>query len=113
MIAIGLMAGILSGLLGIGGGILVIPALIYLYGMEQKLAQGTTLMMMLPPIGLFAAWEYFKRGEVNWQAGLLICGGFMLGGWIGAKYVAGLSPILLKRLFALLLIGMGVRMFMK
>ncbi len=110
---IGLSAGILSGIFGIGGGILVIPALIFFYGMEQKLAQGTTLLMMVPPIGLLAALEYLKRGQANWQAALWICLGFVVGGYLGSKWVGAVPSLYLKKTFALLMIGVGIRMFFK
>ncbi len=110
---IGLSAGVLSGIFGIGGGILIIPALIFFYGMEQKLAQGTTLLMMVPPVSLLAALEYLKRGQTNWRASLCICLGFVLGGYLGSKWAGGVPSIYLKKAFAILMIGVGIRMFFK
>ena len=112
-LSIGLGAGVLSGLLGIGGGILVIPALIFWGGMGQKTAQGTSLLMMLPPIGLFAAWEYFKRGEAQVWPAAWLCAGFLLGGFLGARWTLGLPELLLRRAFAVLLIAAAVNLLLK
>ena len=82
-LAFGLVAGILSGLLGIGGGIFIIPALVFLLGFSQQMAQGTTLAMMVPPIGLLAAWAYYSKGYVDLKVAGLMCIGFFLGGFRG------------------------------
>ncbi len=113
MLGIGLAAGVLSGALGIGGAVLIIPALVYFFGMEQKLAQGTSLLLMLPPIGLLAALEYLRRGQADWQAAVWICAGFIIGGFIGARLIADVPPLLLKRIFAMLLILIGLKMFFR
>jgi len=113
MVLIGMVAGTASGALGIGGAILIIPALVYFAGMEQKLAQGTTLLLMLPPIGLLAALEYLKRSQADWHAAVWICAGFLLGGYIGARLIAGVSPLLLKRTFGFLLLLVGFKMIFK
>lgn len=112
MSAIGVAAGILSGLFGLGGGIWVIPALVYLAGMDQKLAQGTTLLMLLPPIGLLAAWEYWKRGQADWRAAAWICLGFILGGFLGARFSGALSSGFLRRGFGALMLIAGARMLL-
>lgn len=113
MLGIGLAAGVLSGALGIGGAILILPALVYFTGMEQKMAQGTTLLLMLPPIGLFAALEYLRRGQADWTAAAWICAGFLVGGFFGARLIADVPPMLLKRLFAILLIMIGLKMIFR
>lgn len=104
----GLIAGILSGLLGIGGGIFIIPALVFVMGFSQKMAQGTTLAMMIPPIGLLAAWAYYKAGAVDFKVAALMCAGFFIGGFIGAKFATALSGVTLSRIFgvAMLLISL-------
>lgn len=107
---IGLTAGILSGILGIGGGIIMIPALIYIFGYSQHMAQGTTLAAMVLPIGLLATLEYYKNGYVNLIVALCIALGFFFGGMIGAKYAAAINDELLKKLFALLLIVIAVKL---
>ena len=96
---LGLVAGALSGLMGIGGGLILIPALIYLFKFPQLQAQGTTLALLLPPIGLLAAMVYYKNGYVDIRAALFICLGFFIGGFFGAKAAVGLSNMFLQRLF--------------
>jgi uncharacterized protein len=113
MIGLGLAAGSLSGIFGIGGGILIIPVLVMLAGMDQKTAQGTTLLMMLPPIGVLGALEYWRRGEVNWQAAAWLCVGFVVGGYLGARLIEWVPTLWVRRAFALLMIIMGVRMLWK
>ena len=85
LILFGLAAGVLSGLLGIGGGIFIIPALVFLLGFSQEMAQGTTLAMMVPPIGLLAAWAYYSKGYVDLKVAGLMCVGFFIGGFFGAE----------------------------
>ena len=111
-IIIGLSAGILSGLLGVGGGILIVPALVLLFGFSQHLAQGTTLALMVPPIGLLAAWTYYKHGYVDVKVAALICLGFFIGGLIGARWAALINPIMLKRLFGVALLIAALRMIL-
>jgi len=107
-ILLGLLAGIISGLIGIGGGIIIIPALIFLFGLTQHQAQGTTLALMVPPIGLLAAWTYYTHGYVDLKIAAFICLGFFIGGLFGAKLATGLSTEILQRVFgvALLLIAL-------
>lgn len=100
---LGLTAGVLSGLFGIGGGVVIIPALIFFFGMSQHMAQGTTLALFVPPIGILAVWTYYQQGDVNLKAAALICAGFLLGGLIGAKWAVNIPEVLLKRIFGGLL----------
>ena len=86
LLMIGLTAGILSGLIGIGGGMIMIPALIFFLNFSQKSAQGTTLAIMVPPIGVLAAWAYYKEGFVDIRAASVICIGFIVGSFFGAKW---------------------------
>lgn len=85
IILLGLAAGVLVGLMGIGGGIILVPMLVYLLHMEQHVAQGTSLLVLLPPIGLGALYLYWKRGHVELTAGLVCAAGFLLGGWFGSS----------------------------
>ena len=107
---IGLGGGILSGTLGIGGATLIIPALIYFLKFNQHLAQGTTLALMIPPIGLLAAWTYFKSGHVDIKVAALICVGFFIGGLIGAKIAISIPQDTLRKIFGLLLLILGTKM---
>jgi uncharacterized membrane protein YfcA len=107
-ILLGLAAGILSGLIGIGGGTIIVPALVLFFGMSQHLAQGTTLALLVPPIGILAAWQYYREGYVDLHVAGLICLGFVIGGLAGAKMATSLSNTVLERIFgaALLLISL-------
>lgn len=109
-IAVGLAAGILSGLVGIGGGILVVPALVFFFGFTQHQAQGTTLAMMVPPIGILAAWAYYSQGLVDVKAAALLCAGFLLGGWLGGKVAVTLSTPALTRAFGAVLLVVSIKM---
>lgn len=106
----GLAAGIMSGLLGIGGGTIVIPALIYLYGLSQHMSQGTTLAMMVPPIGLLAAWQYWRHGNVKIGWAALLCLGFIFGGLIGAYFANLIPDFHLRRAFGVLLFLISLRL---
>jgi len=109
-VVLGLAAGVLSGLLGIGGAIVVIPALVYVFGFSQHRAEGTTLALMVPPIGILAVIPFFRRGLVDVRAAALICVGFLLGGMIGGRVAVGLPGPVLQRGFGVLLLGIAARM---
>ena len=109
-IVLGLVIGILSGIVGVGGGIILIPALVYFYGFSQHMAQGTSTAMLLPPIGILAAYTYYKHGYVDIRATALLCTGFVLGGLFGAKIAVYLSNDVLKRGFGILLMLISLRM---
>lgn len=109
-VVIGLLAGSLSGILGIGGAIFIIPVLVYGFGWSQHLAQGTTLAMLVPPIGLMAALQYYREGFVDLKVALLLCAGFFVGGFIGGKVAVELSSDLLRRLFGGFLFILSIRM---
>ncbi len=109
-ILVGLTAGILSGLMGIGGGIIIIPALVYIFGLTQQNAQGTTLALMVPPIGLLAAWTYYKQGQVNIPIAIFVCIGFFAGGFFGAKLALHLSNQILQKMFGALLLAVSLKM---
>ncbi|MEH1804376.1 sulfite exporter TauE/SafE family protein [Nostoc sp.] len=106
---LGLLAGIVSGITGIGGGIIILPALIFLFGLSQHQAQGTTLALLVPPIDILAAWTYYKQGYVDFKIAGLLCLGFVLGGWLGAKIGTGLSNVILARIFGVLLLVSAIR----
>lgn len=109
-ILLGLAAGMLSGLIGVGGGVIIVPALVFLFGFSQHQAQGTTLALLVPPVGLLAAWTYFKRGDVNLEVAAFVCIGFFLGGFFGAKLATGLSNVALERVFGVAMLVVGLKM---
>lgn len=109
LILIGLAAGVLSGMFGVGGGIIIVPALILFLGMTQHEAQGTSLGLMLLPIGILAAWNYFNTGNLNVRAGLIIALTFVIGGYFGSKMALGLQEIWLKRIFGVLMLLVALR----
>ena len=107
---LGLVAGILSGLIGIGGATIVIPALVLMFGLSQHMAQGTTLALMVPPIGILAAWTYYQKGLVDLKIAGFVCLGFLLGGLIGAKLAIGIPEQILKKMFGIFLLSVSLRM---
>ena len=110
LIILGLAAGTLSGLIGIGGGIIIIPALVFIFGLSQKMAQGTTLALLIPPIGLLAALTYYKHGFVDVKFAILIILGFIIGSVIGAKFAIKLPTEVLTKVFAISIILIGIKM---
>jgi hypothetical protein len=109
-LSLGLAAGVLSGLMGLGGGIIIVPALVLLFGFSQHTAQGTTLALMVPPIGLLAAWAYYKQGFVDLKVAAFICLGFFVGGLLGAKFAVGIPEPILKKIFGSVLFLVSLRM---
>ena len=104
LIIIGLLAGILSGLVGVGGGILMIPLLIIFLGLTQHEAQGTALFAMLPPIGILAAINYYKEGFVKWEYAIVIAFTFVIGGYLGSKLSLSLPPQTVRRIFGVIML---------
>jgi uncharacterized membrane protein YfcA len=107
---VGLAVGVLSGLIGLGGGVFIIPILTYGFGMSQHKAQGTSLGALLAPIGLLAFIEYYKAGNVDVRAAMCIAVGFLLGGYFGGRWAQYISDATLRRGFAVLLILVGLKM---
>lgn len=109
-ILLGLVGGIFGGFFGIGGGSIVIPALIFLCGFTQHQAQGTTLAMMIPPIGILAAMKYYQSGNINIKVAVLLAVGFFLGGYLGAFFADKISEPMLKKLFGIFLAIISIKM---
>jgi uncharacterized membrane protein YfcA len=110
-LGIGLAAGLLSGLFGIGGGILIIPALLLFGRMDPATATGTSLGALLLPVGALGAWEYYRHGHVNVAASLLVALGLFVGAYFGARFAQGLDPNTAKRAFAVFLVLVAARMW--
>lgn len=108
LIAIGLVAGTISGLIGVGGAIIIIPALLYFVGMNQYQAQGTSLAIMLPPIGLLAAFNYYKAGELNLKYALIIASAFLIGGYLGSKLALTIPVENLRKIFGFILLTIAI-----
>lgn len=111
LLAIGLFSGTLSGVLGIGGGLVIVPALVYFLRMSQHAAQGTTLALMLPPITLLSTYAYYKAGHLDLKVIIFVCLGFFIGGYFGGKIAVALPSFVLKKAFAILLMGIAINMF--
>ena len=111
-IILGIVAGIFGGMFGIGGGTILIPALVFLFGLTQHQAQGTTLAIMVPPIGLLAAWRYWQSGNVKLSIAGFICLGFIIGGLLGANIIHNVSDPMLKKLFGFYLLFISIRMIL-
>lgn len=110
LLLIGMCAGCLSGFIGIGGGLLIVPALMYFLGMSQMGAQGTSLALMLPPIGALAVMNYWKAGELDIRAAGIMVIAFVLGGWLGSRFALSLNPMKVRLAFGVLMLYAAVRM---
>jgi uncharacterized membrane protein YfcA len=108
---IGVVVGIISGLVGIGGGALLIPALVFMYKMTQHRAQGTSLAVLLLPIGFFAFWQYYKAGNVDVKLAVLIAIGFAAGAYFGGVWAQYLSESVLRKGFAILLAVLALKLY--
>lgn len=112
ILLVGLVVGLASGVVGIGGGILFVPALIWLLGMDQHKAQGTSLGALLLPVGLFAFLEYYRKGNADVRVAALLAAGFLVGGYFGAVGAQHIPDLWLRRIFALTLIAIGGKLFL-
>ena len=108
----GMLVGILSGMVGVGGGIVLVPILVIFFGFSQHMAQGTSTAMLLPPICILAAWTYYKNDMVNVRAAVLLCAGFVLGGLFGAKLAVALPQETLRRSFGVVLLGISLKLIL-
>ena len=111
LLFVGIAAGMLSSMVGIGGGVVIVPALVLALGMSQKMAQGTSLALMLPPIGILAVINYYKQGYVDFKVAGIICLTFIIGSYIGSKLVLGLDPTIVKKIFAIFLVIVAIKYF--
>jgi uncharacterized membrane protein YfcA len=104
LVIIGLAAGILSGLIGVGGGIIIVPALVFFLGLSQKEASGTSLFILSMPVVILGVMNYWKAGQVNWKYGIVIAGTFLIGGYVGSKFAAKISPAVIKVIFGVIML---------
>jgi uncharacterized membrane protein YfcA len=110
LLLIGLAAGVLSGMFGIGGGIIIVPALLWILKLKQFEALGTSLAALIPPVGLLGAIEYYQNGYINIKYAALIAFGLLVGAYFGARLTLGLSPDLVRRLYAIFLLAVAGRL---
>lgn len=110
LLVIGLAAGFLSGLIGIGGGIILVPALVFFLGLSQKQAQGTSLGVLLLPVGALAVWQYYKQGHINFNYIFLISVSFIAGGYLGSKLALSISDDKMKKIFAIIMMILSIKM---
>jgi hypothetical protein len=110
LIIIGIITGIMAGMLGIGGAIIMIPALVFFLGTSQQMAQGTSLAVMLPPIGILAAYNYYKAGHVNITFALILAVCFLVGSYFGSKWALNIPQTALKKIFGVLLLLVAFKM---
>ena len=111
ILAIGVLAGMFSGFIGIGGGLIIVPCLVYFFGMGQHEAQGTSLAMMLPPIGILAVINYQQKGMVDWKVAAILCVTFIAGSFFGSKIAISLSAATVKKVFAVFMFLVSLKMF--
>ena len=107
---VGFFAGVLSGLVGVGGGVIIVPCLVFFLGFSQQAAQGTSLGLLLLPVGIFAVINYYNKGYIDIKVVAIMCVAFVIGGWLGSKYSLSLPQQTVKKIFAILLLVVGARM---
>jgi len=112
-LALGVLIGTISGMIGLGGAVFLIPILVYGYGMDQKSAQGTSIATLLLPIGALAFWKYYTAGHVDIRLAALLAIGFFVGGYFGGSLAQVATSLQLRRIFALCLAGVAVKMFLQ
>jgi uncharacterized membrane protein YfcA len=112
LIVIGIVTGVMAGMLGIGGAIIMIPALVLLMGFTQQTAQGTSLAVMLPPVGIIAAYNYYKAGHVNIKFAIVLAICFLVGSYFGSKLALTLPQPALKKIFGILLLLVAAKMLL-
>jgi uncharacterized membrane protein YfcA len=112
LLMIGLLAGFLSGTVGVGGGVVIVPLLVYMLGFEQHKAQGTSLFMFLFPIGILGVMNYYKKGFVDVKTALVICSTFVVGSFLGSKFSLSLDQQVVKRIFGAVFLLVAIKMLL-
>ncbi len=110
LLAIGLFSGILGGMVGIGGGIIIVPALIYFLGFSQLNAQGTSLALIMFPVGVLGVVNYYKKGHVDFNIVFILAAGFVIGSFLGSKFAMNIPQVFVKKFFAILMIAIAIKM---
>ncbi len=110
IVLVGIAAGVMGGLVGVGGGIIIVPALVYLMGFSQKTAQGTSLGLIMLPVGILGVLQYYKQGHVDFRVVGLLAIGFLIGSYFGSKVALRLPQDTVKKIFAVFMIIMAVKM---
>jgi uncharacterized membrane protein YfcA len=110
LVVVGLAAGILSGMVGVGGGIIIVPALVFFLGFSQYAAQGTSLGLLLLPAGILAVINYYNKGYVDLKVVAIMCAAFVFGGWLGSKLALSISQETVKKIFAVVLFYTAFKM---
>ncbi len=110
LVVIGVSSGILSGFVGVGGGIIIVPSLVFLLGMTQHQAQGTSLFILLLPVGILAVWNYMKAGQINWNYGIIVALTFVIGGYFGSRLSLKMSPHGVKFVFGIIMILISLKL---
>jgi uncharacterized membrane protein YfcA len=111
LILTGLVTGAFAGMMGLGGGLIMIPALVFIFGFTQQQANGTSLAVMLPPIGLFAAYNYYKAGQVNLKFALILAATFMIGSYFTSAWATKIPEVTLRKIFSVFLFLVAIKMF--
>jgi len=110
LILVGIAAGMLSGLVGVGGGIIIVPALVFFLGFSQKMAQGTSLGILLLPVGILGVIQYYKQGYIDWTVVLIISAAFLIGSYFGSKIALRLPQDTIKKIFAIFMILIAIKL---
>ena len=113
LLCIGLLAGIASGFVGIGGGMIIVPALVFGLGLNQHMAQGTSLAMIIPPIGILAVMSYYKAGQIQLEYAGILALTFVLGAWMGSKWALRINPSVVRLIFGLFMLFAAGRLILR
>lgn len=113
LLCIGLLAGTASGFVGIGGGMIIVPALVFGLGLNQHMAQGTSLAMMIPPIGILAVMSYYRAGEVQLEYAGILAVTFVIGAWLGSKWALKINPSVVRLVFGSLMLFAALRLILR
>ena len=112
LLCIGLIAGMLSGMVGIGGGVIIVPALVYFLGLTQHQAQGTTLFMLVMPRGILGVMNYYKAGHIDMKTSLIIASTFVIGSYFGSKFSITIDQKMLKKIFGIIMLLVSLKMIL-